>query len=112
MDELIPCIEKCEGKTMKPKDIKEVFMYVKNCCTYSKAAAAESAKYETCVLDLRTKSFVASEDITQKKLKQDDPTGLLNAYDLLKEYSSWGKAKLFEGCLLMHTLWRECSASR
>ena len=73
---------------MKPKDIKEVFMYVKNCCTYSKAAAAESAKYETCVLDLRTKSFVASEDITQKKLKQDDPTGLLNAYNLLKEYSS------------------------
>ena len=86
MDELISCIEKCEGKTMKPNDIKEVFMYVKNYCKNSKAAAAESAKYETCVLDLRTKSFVASDDITQKKLKQDDPTCLLKAYNLLKEY--------------------------
>ena len=76
---------------MKPKDIKEVFMYVKNYCPYSRRAAAESAKYKSLVLDLRTKSFVSPTDITQPLqplFKQEEVTKLLEAYKILKEYAS------------------------
>jgi len=88
MDALITCIENCKGNSSEPQDIQEVFMYVKNYCRFSKAAAAESAKYKTSVLDLRTKSFVSSTDITQPLLEQKDATKLLDAYKILKDYAS------------------------
>ena len=88
MDGLIACIENCKGNSSEPQDIQEVFMYVKNYCRFSKAAATESAKYKTLVLDLKTKCFVSPEDIKQPLLEQEDATKLLDAYKILKEYAS------------------------
>ncbi len=91
MDALIACIKNCKGNPGTPQDIQEVFMYVKNYCRFSKAAAAESAKYKTSVLDLRTKSFVSPTDITQPLqplFKQKEATKLLEAYKILKDFAS------------------------
>ena len=96
MDGLIACIENCKGNSSEPQDIQEVFMYVKNYCRFSKAAATESAKYKTLVLDLKTKCFVSPEDIKQPLLEQEEIKKLLDAYNkklldaykILKEYAS------------------------
>lgn len=88
MDNLITCIENCKGNPGEPKDIQEVFMYVKNYCIHSQKAATKSAKYKNLVLDLRTKCFVSHEDITQPLLEQKDATKLLDAYKILKDYAS------------------------
>lgn len=88
MDGLIACIENCEGKVGEPKDIQEVFMYVKNYCRFSKAAATKSAKYKTLVLDLKTKCFVSPENIRQPLIEQKETKKLLDAYKILKEYAS------------------------
>ena len=88
MEGLITCIENCKGNPGTPQDIQEVFMYVKNYCRFSKAAAAESAKYKSLVLDLRTKCFVSPENIRQPLIEQKEPTKLLEAYIKLKEYAS------------------------
>ena len=88
MDALITCIENCKGNPGTPQDIQEVFMYVKNYCRFSKAAAAESAKYKSLVLDLRTKCFVSPENIRQPLIEQKEPTKLLESYIKLKEYAS------------------------
>lgn len=88
MDGLIACIENCKGNPGEPKDIQEVFMYVKNYCRFSKAAAAESAKYKSLVLDLRTKCFVSPKNIKQPLIEQKEPKKLLDAYKILKDYAS------------------------
>lgn len=95
MDGLIACIENCKGKAGEPEGIQEVFMYVKNYCRFSKAAATKSAKYKNLVLDLRTKCFVSPTDITQPLIKKKETKKLLDAYNkklldaykILKEYA-------------------------
>lgn len=88
--ELLSCILSCKGQKKSFTDCKKIFMYVKNYCSHSEAAAKYAKTLlntkDIHVLDVLTNKYVSPDDLKQPTPPKPD-THLIQAYNTLKKYA-------------------------